>query len=201
MFKQSVVRAVGAVCLVWGGVAAAGPLTGVTVNGSYTVSPLAGGFTSTLVGTASGLPSEVVSGSDAEFLSAVLDDADGSFALDGAGNVYQWYFIDFDENGLLSIYNTVDNLAPLAAGSQVLSFDFSGLSDIISSFSSSDAGGMLSVVNDHSVSLDLSQIAWGPAYSTYTAQIGFQPAAQVPVPATLALLGLGLAGLCATRRR
>jgi hypothetical protein len=115
------------------------------------------------------------------------------------------FAFDFSRTGLLTIYA---NIAPPPDGNYTLTFDFgASLAAPIASFTLVDGsavGGMpgLSVLGSHGIGLDLSQLAWNGDFIPITAQIGSADAtADVPEPASAALLLAGVAGLAACRRK
>jgi hypothetical protein len=107
---------------------------------------------------------------------------------------------DFGADGTLVIY---DNM-PIPAGDYRLTFDFGAtLPAAITSFtlldgSAADGVPGLSIVDGHTISVDLGGLAWHGDFGAITAQIG---AADVPEPAVPALLLAGAAGLAFSRRR
>jgi hypothetical protein len=111
---------------------------------------------------------------------------------------------DFTRSGLLSIYA---NMVPPLDSSYMVTFDFgSSLAAPITSFTLADGsavGGMpvLSVLNSHSIGLDLSGLDWNADFIPISAQIGTADVADVPEPASAALLLAGVAGLVASRRK
>lgn len=114
------------------------------------------------------------------------------------------FAFDFTSTGLLSIYA---NMVPPTDGAYTLTFDFgTSLAAPIASFTLLDGsavGGMpgLSVLNSHSIGLNLSGLAWNDGFIPITAQIGAADVAAVPEPASAALLLAGAAGLAMSRRR
>jgi hypothetical protein len=115
---------------------------------------------------------------------------------------------DFAADGLLTVYNNMP-LPERAAGDPgyTFSFDFgSTLPAPIGSFTLVDGSMVsgtpgLSVVDGHSIALDLSALTWNGDFASFTAQIGTADAGNVPEPASLALLLLGAAGLAAASGR
>lgn len=111
------------------------------------------------------------------------------------------FVVDFDTNGGLTIYN---NTTVPTGSDYVMRFDFgSSLAANIGTFSLTDIGGnaglpVLSVINAHTIELNLSNISWNGDYASITAQLG--AAAAVPEPGSVTLLLAGLAGLALVRR-
>ena len=98
----------------------------------------------------------------------------------------------------------------LAAGAYSASFDFGAtLAAPITGFSVLDAGAtsgtpVLSIVNGHTISIDLTDVAWNGDFSALTTAITLQgPVAPVPEPdaAWMMLAGLAGIGMLARRRR
>jgi hypothetical protein len=110
---------------------------------------------------------------------------------------------DFSTTGLLTIYN---NMPAPSGGDYTVSFDFgSTLAAPITSFTLVDGSMVsgvpgLSILNSHSVALDLSQLTWNGDFGTISARIG-TTTADVPEPANPALMLAGVAALAMSRRK
>ena len=111
---------------------------------------------------------------------------------------------DFAADGKLTIYENM----PVPAGSYQLTFDFGAtLPAAIASFTLLDGSAVdgvpgLTVVDGHTIAVDLSGLAWQGDYASITTQIGAaDPSTSVPEPAAPALLLAGAAGLACSRRR
>jgi hypothetical protein len=112
---------------------------------------------------------------------------------------------DFSSDGLLTVYNNM----PLPAdgtSNYSFSFDFgTTLAAPIGSFTLADGSMLsgvpgLSVIDGHSIALDLSSLTWNGDFASFSAQIGTRDT-DVPEPGSLALLLLGASGLAAASRR
>jgi hypothetical protein len=114
------------------------------------------------------------------------------------------FAFDFSKDGLLTIYN---NDMPAGDGDYRFTFDFSALAAPIASFTLVDAAMVdglpgLTVLDGHSIAIDLSRLAWNGYYASLTARIAAEDAdAAVPEPAGATLLLAGAAGLALSRRR
>ncbi|MES2152463.1 MAG: PEP-CTERM sorting domain-containing protein [Pseudomonadota bacterium] len=105
--------------------------------------------------------------------------------------------VDFSSGGALNVLAN----GPIPSGSYVMRFDFgTTLAHAINGFTLTDMGGnggapLLTIINDHTLQLDLSNITWNGDFSMLSAQI-----ATVPEPGSTTLVFAGLAGLALTRR-
>jgi hypothetical protein len=116
--------------------------------------------------------------------------------------------VDFSADGLLTVYNNMA-LPERADGDPgyTFRFDFGAtLPAPVGSFKlvdGSQIGGVpgLSIVDGHTLALDLTALTWNGDFASFTAQIGAADAVDVPEPGSLALLLLGAAGLAAGSKR
>ncbi len=106
------------------------------------------------------------------------------------------FAFDFAPNGTLTIYNN----GAIPSGAYTASFDFGAtLGAAITGFSVTDAGltsgtPVLSIINHHTISIDLSAVQWNGDFNPLSAAISLQgPVAPVPEPAAAWLLLAGLA--------
>lgn len=108
---------------------------------------------------------------------------------------------DFSTGGQLVVY--MNDLA-VAPGDYRVVFDFgTTLAQKIGIFAPLDTSGIgvqpiLSILNDHSIALDLSNVTWNDAFGSFSAQIG---TADVPEPGGIGLLLAGATGLALVRTR
>lgn len=140
-------------------------------------------------------------------LSAADDYAGSNISGLDPNNAYVEFFttdflfgFDFAADGQLTIYNN----NPVPTGAYSASFDFgTSLGAAIKGFVLTDAGAnggtpVLSIVNDHTIAIDLSAVEWHGDYSTLQTSIVLQA---VPEPAAAWLLMAGLLGLGLHARR
>jgi len=112
------------------------------------------------------------------------------------------FAFDFADDGKLTIYENM----PIPAGDYQLTFDFDAtLPAAIASFTLLDGSAVdgvpgLSVIDGHTIGLDLSSLAWHGDYLSITTQIGAADT-NVPEPAAPALLLAGACGLALGRKR
>lgn len=111
---------------------------------------------------------------------------------------------DFAPDGRLTIFNN----GALPAGAYSASFDFGAtLAAPIAGFSVVDAGAtsgtpVLSIVNGHTISIDLTDVAWNGEFNAITTAITLQgQVAPVPEPAAAWMMLAGLAGIGMLARR
>jgi hypothetical protein len=113
------------------------------------------------------------------------------------------FAFDFAEDGTLTVFNN----ALIPSGAYSMRFDFGAtLPGPIAAFTLLDAslvGGMpqLSVIDGHTIGLDLSALSWGGEFLSFTRQIALAQPADVPEPGGAALLGVAALGMALTRRR
>jgi hypothetical protein len=126
--------------------------------------------------------------------------------LDGPGGVEYLtgdflFGIDFSHAGLVTVMSN----GPVPTGAYNLRFDFGAtLPAAIKAFTLVDhaaIGGLpqLSVIDAHTIGLDLSSLTWNGDYAAFTSQI--ELVNDVPEPAGPAVLLAGLAGMALVRRR
>jgi hypothetical protein len=133
----------------------------------------------------------------------------GTTALDSAPDALEFlsgdylFGFDFTDDGTLTVYAN-DTIAP---GNYRFRFDFgSTLAAPLAAFTLLDAsaiGGMplLTVLDSHTIGLDLSSITWNSSFAAFTTQIALVDATDIPEPGAGALVLTGLMGVALTRRR
>ena len=110
---------------------------------------------------------------------------------------------DFAENGLLTVY--ANDVIP--AGAYQFTFDFGAtLAAPMAAFDLVDGAAItglpvLSVLNGHTIGLDLSSLSWNAPFATFTSQLSLAAPTAVPEPGPITLLLVALAALAFTHRR
>lgn len=114
-----------------------------------------------------------------------------------------WLFgVDFTTTGRFTVI--LNGTVP-EPGNYRMVFDFgANLGQRIGGFTLLDSSGTgvlpaLSVLNDHSIEIDLSSVTWNSDFGEFSAQI--DAAAAVPEPGGIGLALAGMAGLALARRR
>jgi hypothetical protein len=171
------------------GVVGATPLQAATITASYT-------------GQANGML-----GLDAGFAPVAGSDTTGLDPLDsGEVEFLSGDFLfgfDFSHAGLLTVFSN----GPVPSGAYSARFDFGAtLPAAITAFTlldNSAIGGLpqLSLIDGHTIGLDLSGLTWNGDFASFSAGISFDAPAEVPEPAGAALLLTGLAGAALARQR
>ncbi|VXB48601.1 PEP-CTERM sorting domain-containing protein [Massilia sp. 9I] len=111
--------------------------------------------------------------------------------------------IDFSNAGQFTVYSNAFITVP---GDYRLVFDFgAGLGQRIGGFTLLDTSGIdnlpvLSMVNDHTIAIDLSHVTWNSEFGSFSAQLD-AAAASVPEPGSIGLALAGLTGFALSRRR
>ncbi|MRW90514.1 PEP-CTERM sorting domain-containing protein [Duganella sp. FT80W] len=167
-------------------------------------------FAATSAQASDSLANAVISASyNADSVLALSDNYSGTTQVSGLDpyNLYVEFLtadalfgFDFAADGHLTIFNN----NTVSTGSYIASFDFgSSLGAAIKTFTVSDAGlttgtPVLTVVNDHTISIDLSGVEWNGEFSTLETNIVVQ---SVPEPETVWMLMAGLLGIGVRARR
>ncbi len=113
------------------------------------------------------------------------------------------FMFDFSSTGLL----TVTNNASIPPGAYSMRFDFGAtLPAALAAFTLLDTsaiGGMplLTIIDSHTLGLDMSNVTWNGDFVSFTSQIGLAAATEVPAPGGAALLLAGAGAMALVRRR
>ena len=175
------------------GYAQAGPLEAATITASYTGHST--GQSNGMLGLDQ-LYAEVA-GSNVSALDP-LDTGEVEFL-----SADYLFGFDFSHAGLLTVYSN----GPVPTGDYSARFDFGAtLPAAITAFTLVDGSAIgalpaLSVIDAHTIGLDLSSLSWSGDFASFTSQITLEAPSAVPEPAGVALLLTGLAGVALSRRR
>jgi hypothetical protein len=110
--------------------------------------------------------------------------------------------IDFSNTGQFTVYTNAFVTVP---GDNRMVYDFgASLGQRIGGFTLLDTSGvdklpLLSLVDEHTIAIDFSQVNWNSEFGTFSAQL--DAAASVPEPGSIGLALAGLTGFALSRRR
>ncbi|MEC5386289.1 PEP-CTERM sorting domain-containing protein [Uliginosibacterium sp. H3] len=173
----------------------------LTMGQSFAAAPLAG---AQILGTYNGDGSSIY-GADFLQTSEGVQNLTGLAAFEGAEFITADSLIQINFNSAGLVTFTLDNASSAPAS---FVFDFgSSLTSLISAFNITDMSAVtsgapvLSVINDHQISANLSSAVGSASGYSFTSQLVFTSAVPEPVAPAMLLAGLGIVGLISRKRR